>query len=190
MTLLPRPLRSLVASVLAASAGFACSGGSHGAASSNLNPALVDAGELDAPMGTVDCTTEPGVDTYSAGMQKLGVSGLFSFELVSSDPAPPALNGNTFVVAIKDMNGAPVTGELEAKLDMPKHGHSTTVQPVITFDPAQNSYTLDPMYLFMVGVWRIALTAHAAASSSDAGPDGMADAATATDVGVFNFCVQ
>ena len=190
MSLLSPTLRSLVASVLAASAGVACSGSSRGGATSNPNPATMDAGELDGPTGTVDCSTEPDVDTYSAGIQKRGASGLFTFQLVSSDPAPPALNGNTFVVAVEGTDGAPITGELDAQLDMPKHGHSTPVPPVITFDPTRNTYTLDPMYLFMVGMWRITLTAHTAASSSDTGVGGMTDAATATDVGVFNFCVQ
>jgi hypothetical protein len=142
-----------------------------------------------SPSGTVDCASEPGVDSYAPGLQKSGANGLYGFELVSSTPAPPALNDNTFVLRVTDANGDPLSGQLSAALDMPEHGHSSPETPVISFDPSSGNFTLDPMDLFMVGLWRFTFTFTPDASSVD-GAAGAAGDAPATDSAVFEFCVD
>jgi hypothetical protein len=170
--------------VLLAAVCSACSSGASPAASVASGGGAV----LDAPDGTVACDSEPGVDTYAPGLKKPGANGAFEFELVSSTPAPPALDNNTFVVRITGADGTPLDGELSAALDMPEHGHSSPDTPVITFDAASGTFTLDPMYLFMVGLWRITLTFQPAAGAGDAaGANGTGDT---SDSAVFEFCVN
>jgi hypothetical protein len=147
--------------------------------------------ELDAPSGTVVCATEPGVDTYAPNLKKPGTSGSYSFELVSSTPAPPALDDNTFVVRVTGADGTPQNGQLTAILDMPEHGHTSPKTPVITFDANAGAFTLNPMYLFMVGLWRITLTFQAdAADGTMASVAGASGVEGGTDSVVFEFCVN
>jgi hypothetical protein len=145
---------------------------------------------LGDPSGTVDCAAEPNVDTYAAGLKKASVSGAFEFELVSSAPAPPALNDNTFMVRVTAADGSPVGvgGQLSATLDMPEHGHMSPKTPVITFDTATSTFTLDPMYFFMVGLWRVTLTFSPAAESEAAA--GASNSPSPTDSVELRFCVD
>jgi hypothetical protein len=124
----------------------------------------------------VSCVGDSRVDTYAAKLDKPGTRGVLSFELTSSEPAPPAKGSNTFELRILDADGVAVQGELSIALDMPDHGHGTSVTPVITFDAASGVYTIAPVYLFMPGVWRIAL-------DFDADPD-------VTDHALFFFCIE
>jgi len=73
-----------------------------------------------------------------------------------------------------------MSGALTANLRMPDHGHETSVQPVITFDAASSTYTINPAFLFMPGVWRIQFDEY----------DPSVDAGTSMDTGVFYFCVN
>ena len=161
----------LIASLLISCAGLLCACSSR----SKLDTSVPDAA---APMGNVGCTQAAG-DAYTPGMQKLGDAGRYSFELLSSSPAPPAVDDNTFVLQVKDAAGQPVAGELSVALEMPEHGHPSPKQPDITFDPDSSTFTLDPMRLFMVGLWRLTFSFQPASGSA-------ADA----DSAVFNFCID
>ncbi|MEI9939111.1 MAG: hypothetical protein WDO69_17975 [Pseudomonadota bacterium] len=127
--------------------------------------------------GTVGCNPSDG-DVYAAGMKKPGAAGHFDFALVSSTPAPPSLNDNAFVVQVTDADGNPVGGNLSVTLDMPEHGHQSP-QPEIRFDPDSSAFTLDPMDLFMVGLWRITFSF-----------DGTVAGAPLSDSAVFEFCID
>ena len=133
------------------------------------------------PSTGVGCT-QAEADTYVPGMKKPGDAGRYSFELVSSTPAPPALDDNTFVVQVSDADESPVAGELSVALDMPEHGHPSPKQPNVSFDPAASAFTLDPMQLFMVGLWRLTFT-----FTPDA---GSASASVVGDSAVFKFCID
>jgi hypothetical protein len=163
----------IIASLVILAAGLVC-------ASCSSSKASPSTGSPDAaqPTGNVGCTQAAG-DAYTPGMQRLGAAGRFSFELVSSAPAPPAINDNTFVLQVKDSDGQPVAGDLSVDLEMPEHGHPSPTQPDITFDAATSSFTLDPMRLFMVGLWRLTFSFQPASGSA-------ADA----DSAVFNFCIE
>jgi hypothetical protein len=163
-----------IASLLMPAAGLFCSCSS----SSKSGPTSADAPDAAAPTGNVGCTQVAG-DSYTPGMQKLGDAGRYSFELLSSSPAPPAINDNTFVLQVRDAAGQPVVGDLSVALDMPEHGHPSPKQPDITFDPDTNTFTLDPMRLFMVGLWRLTFSFQPASGSAN-------DA----DAAVFKFCID
>jgi hypothetical protein len=149
--------------------------------------------------GTISCLPDSSsyrVDTYTPHLKKNGDTGVLSFELVRSDPAPPVEGKNTFIVKIARIDGTPFTGTLYidpySGVFMPLHGHGASDHPVVTFDPASGAYTLTPMDLFMPGLWRITLQGNEAAATPEAGPDdGGADAATSlVDTGVFYFCIE
>ena len=111
---------SALLTLLIAVACAACSSGSPSAAEPDAGPGSV----FDAPSGEVGCSSQPDLDTYAAGFKKLGAGGRVDFELVSSTPAPPALDANTFVVRVTGASSdEPLYGELSAALYMPQHGH-------------------------------------------------------------------
>ena len=139
-------------------------------------------GEPNAAAGaassTVGCQRSDG-DSYTPGLKKSGAAGRFDFTLLSSTPAPPALNDNLFVVQVSDQAGNPVSGELSVALDMPEHGHPSPTQPDISFDPERKAFVLDPMQLFMVGLWRITFSF-----------DGADGGTRISDSAVFEFCIE
>ena len=116
---------------------------------------------------------------YGDEIKKAGAAGRFDFSLVSSTPSPPAQGDNVFVVQVRDANGNPAIGELSVTLDMPEHGHPSPKQPEIGFDAESEAFVLDPMRLFMVGLWRITFGFESAASGAP-----LADSA------VFEFCID
>jgi hypothetical protein len=163
-----------------------CSSSSATAAAADSSGGASSTAGLGGPSGTVECATEAGVDSYAPGLSKLGANGALTFTLASSTPAPPALDDNVFVVQVTDLDGNPLEGELSAVLDMPDHGHNSPKTPVITFDAGSGTFSLDPMYFFMVGLWRITLTFAPAAS----GAAGAGDSEASADSAVFKFCVD
>jgi hypothetical protein len=177
--------------LLIAAACAACSSGSPAAAEPDAGPVPAS----DAPSGEVGCTNQPDLDTYAAGIKKLGAAGRFDFELVSSAPAPPALDNNTFVVRVSGASSdEPLNGQLSVALDMPQHGHSSPKSPTVTFDPDAKVFTLDPMDLFMVGLWQITFS-FASISQEENGAGGSAGESDAPisgppDSAVFKFCIE
>jgi hypothetical protein len=139
------------------------------------DPAAPDAGVED----TVSCEQDPRVDDYQ-GLAKAGDLGVLSFRLAQAEPAPPAKGNNTFRLDITDSSGNPVAGALKVDLKMPDHGHGTSVKPKVSFDPATGEWTVDPLYLFMPGVWRIQLEAY----------DGAATTGTPLDRTALFFCIE
>jgi hypothetical protein len=126
----------------------------------------------------VGCRASDG-DAFAPGLEKPGAAGHFQFTLVSSSPAPPALDDNRFVVQVSDAEGNALDGELRVTLDMPEHGHQSPTQPEITFDEESRAFTLDPMRLFMVGLWRIRFDFETSV-----------DGASLADSAVFEFCID
>jgi nitrogen fixation protein FixH len=77
--------------------------------------------------------------------------------LVSSTPAPPADESNIFVLQVLDVSGQPVTGAtVTAVATMPLMSHGTSE---ITVSPnGDGTYTLQPLYFFMAGLWEVAIS--------------------------------
>jgi hypothetical protein len=171
--------RSLFFVGLTMSIGAACSDNKTGQNGSEVGGAGGGGGDSGGDGAVVNCTADPRVDAYTPNMQKAGQGGVLTFTLLESDPAPPGRGINVLKLKITQ-NGTPITGDLLAHLKMPDHGHETSVQPVITLDASSATYTINPAYLFMPGVWRIEFDAYA----------GSSDAGAPLDIGVFYFCVQ
>jgi len=149
-------------------------------ACSSSQPANAGAGDSAATAGsgnTVGCRAEDA-DVYAPGLEKPGTAGHFAFTLVSSNPAPPAVDDNRFVVAVSDADGNPLDGNLSVTLDMPEHGHSG-IPPESRFDSEQKAFILEPLRLFMVGLWRFSFEFEATVAG-----------APVADSAVFEFCVD
>jgi hypothetical protein len=148
-----------------------------GAIACSVDP---DPGEGTGGTGSsvVSCTDDARLDVYTDNMQKAGELGRLSFRFSDFVPAPPAKGSNTFDVQITDASDAVITSGLEVDLVMPDHGHGSSIEPSISFDPASGVYTVTPLYLFMPGVWRITF---AAVSSEAAAPLDSVD---------LYFCIQ
>ena len=153
-----------------------------GACGTSDKPGMSTAGTQVLPTdgSTVSCTDDPRVDVYTANLKKVGQRGVLTFTLVESNPAPPARRTNVLKLRVDDMDGTAVTGDLLAVLKMPDHGHNVQVQPLVTFDASSATYTIDPVYLFMAGVWRLEFDAYAVDS----------DAGVLLDTGVYFFCIE
>jgi hypothetical protein len=163
----------LAASVLTVAllgAGLGCSSSNASSGNDAGDPAA-DSSTPDGA-GVVSCD-DPREQTYTPGMQQAGASGVFTFVLMSSTPAPPADDSNVFVLEVLDTSGQPVTGAtITVKPTMPTMSHGTSTVTV-TSNP-DGSYTLDPLYFFMGGLWQVAI--HATSGSQ-------------SDTTSFFFCV-
>jgi hypothetical protein len=147
--------------MLLTAASLSCGGTSNSLPVDNL-----DAGEV------IDCATDARVFNYQPGMSVKSASGNLNFQLLSSNPGPPAKG--TDVWSLKVTNAA---GQSQSNLNMsvlpfmPDHGHGTSIDAQITAG-ADGTYSVKPIYFFMPGVWRITF--------STAAP---------SDTAVFFFCV-
>ena len=168
-----RPIATLSLIVGLAWSAAACSATAPASSATDNTPS----GAAGTAGTGVGCT-QASADTYIAGLKKPGVAAHFNFELVSSMPAPPAVDDNTFVVQVTDSDGKPLNGELSVALEMPEHGHPSPKQPDITFEPGTSAFTLQPMRLFMVGLWSITFSF------------ASADTPATSDSAVFKFCVE
>ncbi len=139
------------------------------ACSGDDGSALPDAG--------YNCALDDRDEEFIAGMEKTGQLGT-TFRLVSSDPAPPIRGDNVWQVEIEDDSGAPLEGAtVKAIAFMPDHNHTSSVPVTYTEDPA-GSYQIDPVNLFMPGIWEITIQAT---------PEGASQAER--DEALFVFCV-
>lgn len=132
----------------------------------------------DTTMDEVDCT-KVAADTFVVGLEKVGQNGALDFQMMSATPAPPARGFNTWVFQINAMSsgvvGAPVDGATLTVIPfMPAHQHDAGVTVEITpmADPGQ--YKLEPVNLWMKGVWETTIRAVN-------GPT--------TDTVVYKFCI-
>jgi hypothetical protein len=139
--------------VAAVTAALATAGLTHCSSDDPPGGAAGAAGRSD----DVSCADDSRVDTYTAKLRKSGLGGALSFELTSSEPAPPAKGTNRFEVRVTGADGEALEGDLGIELEMPDHGHGSTVTPGVSFDAESGLYTVEPVQLFMPGIWRVGL---------------------------------
>lgn len=136
-----------------------------------------DDASVDLPDAGYNCAIDTRDEEFLAGMEKTGALGN-TFRLVSSNPAPPERGDNVWQVEVEDSGGTPLeAATLKVIPYMPDHNHTSAVIPTITEDPP-GSYELDPVNLFMPGVWEITVQAT---------PEGASQAMR--DEAKFVFCV-
>ena len=117
---------------------------------------------------TYNCAADTRGETYVPGLVAVGENKVFNFKLISIDPSPPSRGNNSWVVEIDammdDVVGAPVSGLCEDGCPtpsedvtvtpwMPDHQHGSPI--IVDTMPAETAgqYTLDPINLWMPGVW-------------------------------------
>lgn len=126
----------------------------------------------------VDCTKVTGADTFTVGLPKMGQGGTLDFKLLSATPAPPARGDNTWVVQINETasGAAPLEGAtLQVTPFMPAHQHGSPIMVQVTPMPDAGQYKLEPVNLWMPGVWETTIRA---------------SAGTSTDSAVYKFCIE
>jgi hypothetical protein len=126
--------------------------------------------------GFIDCTTDPRVLQYAPNLTVTSASGALDFILLNSNPAPPAAETNVWAMKITNSSGVSqpdVTANVVPF--MPDMGHGTSIVPSMTSN-GDGTYAVQPLYLFMAGVWTITFTTVPASGPSDSA--------------VFFFCVE
>lgn len=134
------------------------------------------------PDASDDCSMDSRADTFVVGLEKKGQAGALDFVLESASPAPPARNDNTWIVQVNAMSGGvvgnPVSGlapgNIVATPYMPDHGHGTPIPVKITETSTPGQYQLDPVNMWMPGLWQTTIQA--------------ANGST-MDKAVFSFCI-
>ena len=129
------------------------------------DPQQVDENGQPLPAGSVDCSQDPRLGDYM-GVDSRGDLGVLAFRLEAVAPSPPARGTNTFELHIQDLQGAPMVGELRVAPTMPDHGHGSSVRPRV-MSSGGGQYTIEQLYLFMAGVWRIELEARDGGATLD-----------------------
>ena len=105
------------------------------------------------------CATDARAMPYQSGMSVMSSTGVFAVELLNSSPGPPVKGQNTWIIRVDEV----ATGSLLDGLDvsvtprMPDHpSHGT--RPVVVTPSGPGTYTLEPVYLYMPGIWNVTMT--------------------------------
>lgn len=145
------------------------------AASASMGCASEEEPEPVAPVPTVPlsgCQVETRADAIAPGLTKTGEDGL-NVELVELVPSMPARGDNRWTLELT-MGGAPVEDATITPVPwMPDHGHGTTVEAEIV-PLGGGQYEIDPLNLWMPGLWEITF---------DVGGE-------ASDQVVFSLCIE
>jgi hypothetical protein len=123
------------------------------------------------------CADETRDDEYVLGLERSGEQ--LTVRFVDALPAPPARFDNTWTIEVLDLvSRTPVDDvELEVEPIMIDHAmHGTSIVAHVTDLEAPGQLELDPVNLFMPGLWEVRLH-FMLASGMD-------------DVVVFRFCVD
>jgi hypothetical protein len=122
-----------------------------------------------------DCAAETRDDEFAIGLSKAGTTAAITF--VAADPAPPALDDNTWTVVVSDLDGQPLAdASITAVIPrMPDHGHGTPIEALVSATDNPGEFTISPVNLFMAGFWEISFDLELAGTSEQV---------------VFGFCVE
>jgi len=91
-------------------------------------------------------------DDFAIGVERAGST--LTFAIHDAMPSDPIRGDNMWMVSVA-RDGEMLPGaELSVRPWMPDHGHGTPVEIEIT-DEGEGEYTLDPLNLFMAGLWEV-----------------------------------
>jgi hypothetical protein len=108
------------------------------------------------PDTSTSCAVATGIDTYVANLTKPGRNGVYSFQLVQSDPAPPAEGTNVWKVKVLGGDGMPIANDkLGVDIFMLGHNHNTPIPPIVAYDGGAKTFAINPVHFSMGGTWRI-----------------------------------
>ena len=93
-------------------------------------------------------------DDFSIGVERAGTS--LTLAIHDAMPSDPIRGDNAWTVAISKDGEMQPGAAIEVKPWMPDHGHGTPVKIEIT-DMGEGQYMLDPLNLFMAGLWEVHL---------------------------------
>ena len=128
------------------------------------------------------CDTETRAMPYEPGMQVQSSADKFTVKLLQSQPGPPIKGVNTWQVEVDETATGGALDNLDISILpwMPDHGHGTMVPVVVTpmASTGVGEYKLDPLYLYMSGLWQIKFTIVGT----------MVEGGT-TDVAVISVCI-
>ena len=107
------------------------------------------------------------VDTYHAGIEKVGEAGLVKLAIDSALPAPPAKADNEWVVSLRHVSGPALdNAQLNVVPFMPEHGHGSSKKPVVT-PLGAGRYRLAPVNFMMPGLWETTIQINLADKRKD-----------------------
>jgi hypothetical protein len=138
---------------------------------------VADAGAVAsaaASANNVSCAADARVSAFSPNLEKPTQRGGFKVRLVSADPAPPVKGLNAWVVRVLDPGGAPAASAslvLHRESDtpdpsMPDHGHGSLTNASVS-RRANGDFAVEPLDLFMPGVWRVGFDVSAPGRARD-----------------------
>lgn len=123
------------------------------------------------------CASDPRGEPYHPGLSAKAMDGAISVRFVDANPAPPTRGNNTFTIILTDKSGAPIDGaDIQTKTWMPDHGHGSSIDPTARADKTPGGYVIDPVNLFMPGIWQITFD--------------VTEKDETTDSVMFTFCID
>jgi hypothetical protein len=125
----------------------------------------------------VNCDLETRAEPLVIGQPKMGAKGVLELQFVDAMPSPPARGDNTWTIQINTKaSAAPLeNADLLVTPFMPDHGHTSPLEVGITTMPTAGQYELDPVNLWMPGLWETTIE--------------ILNGAETVDSVVFKFCV-
>jgi YtkA-like len=170
---MPAPTRtSLALALLLAPLGCAASDKDDGG---SMDDGADDGSSSDDGPALSGCAAETRDDTYTLGMMKQGDHVQVAF--VDALPAPPSRGDNTWTVEITNDAGVALSDlGIDVEPYMPDHMHGTSIEAHATATDVAGQYVLEPVNLFMPGLWQVTLYLEL--------PDGPSDSVE------FDFCVD
>jgi hypothetical protein len=123
------------------------------------------------------CAHDTRIVPYAVGVEAKATDGALTVHFMDANPAPPTKGNNTWTVQLLDKDGKPVNGAtIVTKPFMPDHNHGSSIKPTATAKGTDGTYEINPVNLFMPGVWQITFAVTT--------PGGLDDSA------VVSFCID
>jgi len=141
-------MKRLTLPLLTALACLVSSGCAHDEESHNNN--TPPTGKVEACGGDTD--------VFAPGLVLAGAKGQVKVTLLQSEPQVLSKGDHQWRVMVSNANGAAMPDAVLAVTPfMPEHNHGTTVAAAVTKGAVPGEFVLNPVNLFMVGLWRVTI---------------------------------